>query len=336
MPATGWTLPGIFSLGGAQALLKDQGCLIGRNPVFCGSSPLLYLAACQYLRMNGKVAAVIDTTRFSAKVRAIPNMLAAPGTFVGGLGHMARLRARGVPVLHGATIEGFEGEDRVAAVLVRKADGSRQRIACDAAAVGHGLKPETQLAELAGCALRFDPVHRTYVPVCDLDGRARKGIYIAGDGGMIGGVTAARISGTLAGVAALSDLGMASPSVEVKPNRRALARLRRFQSGLATAFRWPGEEAASLDDSVILCRCENITVGEVRTILELPVVGSEANRIKAASRCGMGRCQGRFCGPVLGELSAAGSDRSDSEPSRLRAQAPVKPLPIRISEGAAP
>src|SRR5947209_8543848 len=44
-PVEGWTLPGVFSLGAAQVLLKDQGCLIGRNTVFCGSSPLLYVAA---------------------------------------------------------------------------------------------------------------------------------------------------------------------------------------------------------------------------------------------------------------------------------------------------
>jgi NADPH-dependent 2,4-dienoyl-CoA reductase/sulfur reductase-like enzyme len=48
LPIPGWTLPGVFTLGGAQVLLKEHGCLIGRRIVFCGSSPLLYLAAKQY------------------------------------------------------------------------------------------------------------------------------------------------------------------------------------------------------------------------------------------------------------------------------------------------
>ena len=56
IPVQGWTAPGVFSLGAAQVLLKDQGCLIGRSTVFCGSSPLLYLAALQYVRAGGAVA----------------------------------------------------------------------------------------------------------------------------------------------------------------------------------------------------------------------------------------------------------------------------------------
>ena len=36
LPVPGWTLPGVFTLGGAQVLLKEHGCLIGRRIVFCG------------------------------------------------------------------------------------------------------------------------------------------------------------------------------------------------------------------------------------------------------------------------------------------------------------
>jgi len=60
VPPPGWTLPGVFTLGGAQVALKDQGCLIGQRTVFCGSSPLLSLAAVQYLRLGADVAVVCD------------------------------------------------------------------------------------------------------------------------------------------------------------------------------------------------------------------------------------------------------------------------------------
>ena len=80
MPIPGWTLPGVFTLGGAQVLLKEHGCLIGRRIVFCGSSPLLYLAAKQYRAMGAEIAAVLDTTPFAAKVGAAPDLLAAPQT----------------------------------------------------------------------------------------------------------------------------------------------------------------------------------------------------------------------------------------------------------------
>ena len=44
-PFAGWTLPGVFTLGGAQVALKSQGCAIGERVVFMGTGPLLYLVA---------------------------------------------------------------------------------------------------------------------------------------------------------------------------------------------------------------------------------------------------------------------------------------------------
>ncbi|WP_270933492.1 FAD/NAD(P)-dependent oxidoreductase [Falsiroseomonas oryzae] len=335
MPLPGWTLPGVFTLGGAQAVLKDQGCLIGRRVVFCGSSPLLYLAAVQYLRAGGKVAAVIDTTRFAEKLRALPDMLAAPGVLGQGLRHMAALKRRGVPILHGATIDAFEGKARVSAVRCTSPDSAPLRVACDAVAYGHGLRPETQLAELAGCTLRFDPVQRVHVPETDPDGRAGHAIYVAGDGGSIGGGQAAAVSGRLAAAAALHDLGLAA-DVDVAASRASLARLRRFQKGVAAAFRWPGERAAALDDAVILCRCENVTVGEVRAAIALQDGVADVNRAKAATRCGMGRCQGRFCGAGLAEVAAACVGGHDHGRDRLRVQTPIKPLPMALAGDLSP
>lgn len=336
MPMPGWTQPGIFTLGAAQALLKDQGCLIGRRVVFCGSSPLLYVAALQYLRVGGEVAAVLDTTAFADKLIAVPRMLAASGTLRDGLLCLAALRRRSVPVLHGVRLERFVGGEAVSAVVYRRASGSVGRTDCDAVAYGHGLRPETQLAELAGCTLRYDPLRRLHVPDTDGDGRAGQGVYVAGDGGVIGGAEAAAVSGRLAGRALLHDLGLHPVDAEAAADRRRLRRLRRFQDGLATAFRWPAELAGALDDFVILCRCENVAVGEVRAALEQPIGSAETNRVKAATRCGMGRCQGRYCGPALAELVAALAGRTAEELGHLRAQAPVKPLPIGIAADQRP
>ena len=41
-------------------------------------------------------------------------------------------------------------------------------------------------------------------------------------------------------------------------------RLRRFQKGLAQAFAWPVEQVAALSDETIACRCEAVTVGDIR------------------------------------------------------------------------
>jgi NADPH-dependent 2,4-dienoyl-CoA reductase/sulfur reductase-like enzyme len=329
-PMQGWTLPGVYTLGGAQTVLKDQGCLIGRHVVFCGSSPLLYLAAMQYRRLGATVA-VLDTTRFGAKVSALPKLLAAAGTLAKGVALMAQLRRAGAPLHHGVTLERFEGDAEVTAVQWRDAAGRRHRTPCDAVAYGHGLRPESQLAELAGVALRFDATQRQYFPAADALGRCGQGVYVAGDGAAIGGAEAAAMSGRLAAIALLIDAGHAADPGAL-PAR--LASLRRFQQGIAQAFAWPAAGIAALDDAVPVCRCENITAGEVRAVIAPDLGAAEVNRMKAATRCGMGRCQGRFCGNAAAELTAAALGRQDQPLDRLRAQPPVKPLPIAFAIGA--
>ena len=60
----------------------------------------------------------------------------------------------------------------------------------------------------------------------------------------------------------------------------------------------------------------------------------DVNRAKALTRCGMGRCQGRYCGLALAELMAAETGAPLARMGWLRAQAPVKPLPLAASEAA--
>lgn len=331
MPVPGWTLPGVFTLGAAQVLLKSQGCLLGNSMVFCGSSPLLYLAALQYLRVGGRVAAVIDSTGLGSKLRAIPGLCAAPSLLMNGLGYMARLRQHGVQIIHGSRIEAIEGQRWVEGLTYQTAAGTRHRLVCDAIAYGHGLRAETQLAELAGCELHYDPTHRQYLPVVDADGRAGHAIYLAGDGRTIGGADAAGLSGTLAAHAVATDLGLTIPSADVSTQRRKLDRLYQFQIAMAGAFSWPCHAAASIADDVLICRCEHVTAGEIRKALRLPLGFGELNRVKAATRCGMGRCQGRVCGPAAAEITAAMLNRAHGPLDRLRAQPPVKPLPIAIA-----
>ena len=54
----------------------------------------------------------------------------------------------------------------------------------------------------------------------------------------------------------------------------------------------------------------------------------EVNRAKALSRVGMGRCQGRVCGPPAAEVLAQALALPVEEVGRLRGQMPVKPIPV--------
>ncbi|OXH82221.1 FAD/NAD(P)-binding oxidoreductase, partial [Burkholderia multivorans] len=80
-------------------------------------------------------------------------------------------------------------------------------------------------------------------------------------------------------------------------------------------------------DDTIVCRCEEIDAGTLRRCIR----GGEAtelNRLKALTRAGMGRCQGRMCGDAAALVLAAETGRPLADVGRLRAQPPVKPFPI--------
>ena len=54
----------------------------------------------------------------------------------------------------------------------------------------------------------------------------------------------------------------------------------------------------------IICRCENITEGEIVTAINRPCGARTVDGVKRRVRPGMGRCQGGFCGPKVVEILA--------------------------------
>ncbi len=335
MPVPGWHLAGTYSLGGAQVALKSQGCAIGARTVLMGTGPLLYLVAAQYVKAGATVAAVLDTSTVIQRVRALPRLLAIPAALRKGIALTGVLKRARVPVHRGVTPVRIAGsaEHGVTGVEARLAGGAKFEAECDAVGLGYHLRPETQLADLAGCEFRFDEDARQWLAHTDEDGRSSvEGVYLAGDGARVRGADAAERSGRLAALAALHDAGIKTEgSVGIGRLRAELARFTRFAAGLRTAFPWPAHFAANLPDETIVCRCEAISAGELRRVVR-ETGAKEANRAKAFSRVGMGRCQGRFCAHAGAEVIAAEARVPLASVGRLRGQAPVKPLPMALHE----
>ncbi|MBR8256839.1 NAD(P)/FAD-dependent oxidoreductase [Burkholderia ambifaria] len=338
LPVPGWTLAGVYTLGGAQVALKSQGCAIGSRIVFAGTGPLLYLVAYQYAKAGAQVAAVLDTSPLRRQAAATPALLRMPATFAKGLYYIGWLRAHGVAIETGVTLERVLGERHVTGLAWRAAgnDAPPRRLICDALGLGFGLRSETQLADLAGCRFRFDPLNHAWLPERDAAGRtSMRGLYVAGDGAGIAGADAAEASGRRAALALLDDAGivtpLSSPSLAGKPDAatldRTLARLAAFRAGLEAAFAPPPELAARCPDDTIVCRCEEIDAGTLRRCIR-DGAATEMNRLKALTRAGMGRCQGRMCGDATALVLAAETGRPLADVGRLRAQPPVKPFPI--------
>jgi hypothetical protein len=86
------------------------------------------------------------------------------------------------------------------------------------------------------------------------------------------------------------------------------------------------------DGDTIVCRCEEITAAEIRGLAALGCPGP--NQMKAFTRCGMGPCQGRWCGTTVGELIADVQRRDVGDVGHYRIRAPIKPVTVGEMAGA--
>lgn len=337
LPLPGWTTPGVFTLGGAQVALKYQGCAIGRRVVFLGTGPLLYLIAYQYARAGADITAVLDTARLGDQLAALPALMAQPALLGKGMYYVGWLRAHGVPLHGGVRPLRIVGDTRVEALAWADARG-QHLLACDAVGMGYALRSETQLADILGCRFHFDTLQRAWLPERDPAGRSSlPGVYLAGDGAGIMGADAAEWAGERAAWALLADTGhppSAANATRIAALDARLARSNRFRAGLERAFPFPVQWAAQAPDELVICRCEEVTAGELRQTAAT-TGATEINRVKAMCRVGMGRCQGRMCAAAASEILAHCTGRSLAAVGRLRGQAPVKPIPFMVAEATA-
>jgi len=330
MPVPGWTLPGVMTAGAAQILLKQSGLLCERA-VLAGSGPLLYLVAAQMCRAGTPPLALVETQSWSdrkASLQLLPGAIKGWRLLTKGLGLLAELRRAGVPRYTGATGIVLEGTGKAEAISFQ-AGGKRHRIDCDTVLLHHGVVPNTQAARSIGVPHRWNETQRTFVPEKDGWGRtALPEVFIAGDGAGIGGAVAARLEGQLAALEIAVDLeALSSADRERKsgPIRRELATELAARPFIDRAYP-PCREALAPADETIVCRCEEVTAGEIRRAASLGCIGP--NQTKAFYRSGMGPCQGRYCGLTVTELLAAANGHTQDETGHYRIRPPLKPVTL--------
>ncbi|WP_321892160.1 NAD(P)/FAD-dependent oxidoreductase [Paraburkholderia tropica] len=336
-PIPGWTLPGVLTAGAAQILLKSAGEVPAAPPVLAGCGPLLYLLGWQYVRAGVPIRALVDTTRHEDRWRAKSHLFAAlrAWPFLSkGLQLLRTLRDARVPIYEGAddlAIEGTQGADGTqrAAALTFTSQGRAQRIEADVILLHQGVVPNTQFTQALRAAHRWDPAQLCFTPQTDAWGELDvPGIFVAGDGAGIGGAQAAAQQGTLAALAVASQLGMldtATREREAHAHRAALARVMRIRPFLDSLYR-PRDANRIPADSTIVCRCEEVTAGELRGFVALGCVGP--NQAKSFGRCGMGPCQGRLCGLTVTEVIADARKVQPDEVGYYRIRPPIKPITL--------
>jgi D-hydroxyproline dehydrogenase subunit alpha len=294
LPFPGWTLPGVTGAGGLQALAKQGWPLRGRRVVIAGSGPLLLAAAVTARRHGAQVLGIYEQASATDVHRFARSLWRWPGK----AWQAASLRAQlsGIPYRCGSIVREALGTQALQAVEVESERGS-ERLSCDHLAVGFGLVPNIELAQMLGCRLNRQDTH----PRVDVDAMQRTSladVYAVGELCGIGGRDSAWIEGFIAGHAAV---GAAVEPDWLRRQRHA----RHFAAGLHRHFRLTPRVRALARPDTLICRCEDVP---------LQALGghADARSAKLATRCGMGACQGRLCGSALAELELF--PRSGSRP----------------------
>lgn len=330
-PVPGWTLPGVMTAGAAQIALKSAGSIPSGKVVIAGCGPLLLLVACQLLDAGATLSAVVETApaeNLKAALPYLPQALGAPAYLARGLGFLAKLRLSGVPWYKQAESLSVEGADRVRSVTF-SADGRDTRIDADTVLLHHGVVPNTQLSRLLRIDHDWSETQLAWHPRVDRWGATSlAGFRIAGDGAAISGAIAAEASGELAALGAAHDLGrITRAELEAQAHKplRKLSAERWIRPFLDALYRPPASVLLPDNDTVV-CRCEEVTAGQIRAMVPLGCRGP--SQTKFFSRCGMGPCQGRMCGLTVTMLLADALGATADEVGAFRVRAPLKPVPL--------
>lgn len=277
LPFPGWTLQNAIGAGALQALVKSGLPISGKRVVVAGTGPLL-LAVAAYLKNHGaKVLGIYEQASRASLAKFALKLVGQKGKLAQALS--LRKELSDIPVTTTAWPVAAKGNGAVQSVVISRG-GEREEIACDYLACGFHLVPNTELPSLLGCDLQNGFVH-----VDELQRTSRPNVFCAGEPTGIGGVELSLIEGHIAGLAAI---GKEDSARDLFGARR---KMRRFAGALDRTFALRPELKALTSAETIVCRCEDVKYAQL----------SQHRSWRAAklhTRCGMGPCQGRICGPA--------------------------------------
>jgi D-hydroxyproline dehydrogenase subunit alpha len=277
LPFAGWTLPGVTGAGGLQALIKGGTPVRGERIVIAGSGPLLMAALATARDAGAHVVAVVEQASTAAVARFAPSLVATPSKVFQAMQLTRGFKGR--RYWTNSVVREARGDGRVEEAVIRRGAARDVALACDRVACGYGLVPNVTLAQSLGCTLAEGGA----IAVDDAQRTSVDRVLAAGECTGIGGMELARIEGEIAGLVAS---GAREQANALHAQR---ARWQRFAARVENGFVLSDAARAIPSDATLLCRCEDVTVGEVRA-------HPTWRDAKLHTRCGMGTCQGRICG----------------------------------------
>ena len=337
----GWTLPGVMTTGSAQVLLRSYRVLAGRKVLIAGNGPLNFQVGLELAKAGAEVKAIAEASPAPSarNMRAFLEMLAGdPELTVRGASYLAGLIRRGVPIHYSASLASVQPITGAGGPLLKtvlrdwtNSEATEKCYEVDAVCIGYGFAPSNEILRALGCRSIVNETKGTLDAVRGDDCETtREPVFAVGDCARFGGSRIAECEGVIAGNAAARSLGFEIPGrakKAVKLARSSKRRQQNFQSALWTMFK-PAEGLFKFPgDEVIACRCEEVAGREIADGL-MATGSNEAGSLKRSTRAGMGRCQGRYCGPEIARfLIDSGLDSID-ETKLWAPRPPIKPVTV--------
>ncbi len=338
LPFKGWTLPGVFSTGAIQSLVKSFGVLPSREIFVGGSGPFLFTVAWELLQQRGRVMSIIEQKHLMDSLPPSGLLFFNASRFLQSACQIARIVFARVPVRYATKIVEARGRYRLEQVVTSKVDrlgravpGTEKIYSSEALAVGHGFTPNIELAQVAGCEIESDTTKGGWVVKVDQTLETSvENVFAAGEITGIGGAPKSLNEGNIAALSILRRLGKEVEKSVFSRHQKKRERLLCFARYFNSLHMSSDEIIKAIPDETLICRCENVTIKE--TNMAIQQGHNTLGALRKALRIGMGNCQGRICTPIVRDLihiHAKTTKEEDSEILPPSARIPVKPLAIK-------
>ncbi|MDQ1353289.1 MAG: hypothetical protein QG657_3595 [Acidobacteriota bacterium] len=337
LPFKGWNLPGVYSTGLVQVLMKSSGVLPAREMLIAGSGLFLFSVGYEFLKNKGKALTILEQTGMMDKAKMLPQLLHQFSKFNEGGKFLAKIYLSGVPVKYRRKIVEARGKDALEEVVVGKTDASGKLIVgtekiykTNALAVGYGFVPNIEGPQLAGCDLEFsDRKGGWTVKVNEKLETSVENILAAGEITGVGGALKSINEGKIAAFSILDKFEKISAE-EYSRQLRKLTDERKhhlkFMDLFNSLYRIPSGALLDIPDDTVVCRCEDITMGDIKNGIDMGFTTSRG--LKTAVRVSMGNCQGRTCGPIVFDLLNLLGKQEPGAIGPFHARPPLKPVSI--------
>lgn len=339
VPFPGWTLPGVFSVGGLNTLAK-KGIVPGERILIAGSGPLQLVLAHHLINAGARIAGIVNAVSpRDVLARSAQLLMNVNGSVLkSGFSYLFSIRKQGIPTFFSHALSRVHGTTQVEKAEIVRVDrtgrpirGTEKEIMADCIAYGYGLIPCCEITRLCGCDHIFDDQLGYWRPqLSEKMETSKPGVFVAGDCLLVKGYPAAIEEGKIAAIEACVQLGYTNRQTAESVLKASWSRLKRFKK-FARAMELlsrPGPDLLDIvSDDTEVCRCEEVTMKDIRSAVAQGA--GDANDIKKRTRLGMGHCQGRFCGQVINELiwklTGVPKEREVFTP-----RVPIKPVPFGV------